>query len=203
MKIEDNKKQVKNWLQTQFVRITAEERKKIISYGYIILTLFTLSFFGIFAIAPTLSTISNLNKQYDDNKLVLASLNKKLASLQSLDAEYKNMQDDLTTIYNAIPKTTKIPRLTRQIEDIAASHNVALTKLTFGTVEIYPNVKNEPIYSFNFNVNAQGTQNNVNDFIGSLINFDRIVGIDRVITGQNEEKVYTVQITGRAYFSTK
>jgi Tfp pilus assembly protein PilO len=203
MKLDGTKRKAKIWLQTQFIAINNEQRKRIVSFCYIALTLFTISFFGIFAIAPTLSTISNLNKQYEDNKLVLNALNNKLTALQSLDSQYRNMQDDLTVIYDAIPKSTKIPKLARQIENIAAANNVTVTKLNFGTVEIYPVAKHDPLYSFNFNVTTQGSQNDINSFIASIINFNRIIGIDRVTTGQNEEKTYSVQITGRAYFATE
>ena len=203
MKISDLKTKIRQFFESQFVLISKEQRKRIVSYGYIILTLFAISFFGAFAIAPTLSTISNLNKQYEDNKLILTRLNTKLSALQSLDKQYKDLESDLPSIYQAIPKSTKIPQLTRQIENIAASENVTITKLTFGTIEVFPNQKNASIYSFAFNVTAQGGQVEINNFISSIINFERIIGIDRVITGQNEEKAYTVQITGRAYFSTK
>jgi Tfp pilus assembly protein PilO len=203
MKLDDKKRKAKIWLQTQFVAINNEQRKKIVSFAYIALTLFTISFFGIFAIAPTLSTISNLNKQYDDNKLVLDALNKKLSTLQLLDSQYRTMQNDLTIIYDAIPKTTKIPKLTRQIENLAAANNVTITKLNFGSIEVYPIVKHDPLYSFTFNVTTQGNQSDINGFIGNIINFNRIIGIDRLITGQNAERVYSAQITGRAYFATE
>ena len=58
--------------------LTEEQRKKIIAYLYISLTLFTVSFFGLCGMTPTLSTIANLGKQYEDNKLGLDSLNKRL-----------------------------------------------------------------------------------------------------------------------------
>src|SRR3989344_5000597 len=75
------------------------QKKSITAYAYIILTLFTVSFFGIFAITPTLTTIGNLNRQYEDSKLVYEALNKKLSSLQLLDFQYKEIQPDLPAIY--------------------------------------------------------------------------------------------------------
>ncbi len=193
----------KKYFQKEFVTINDKQRKQVVGYVYIVLTLITVSFFGLFAISPTLSTISNLNKQYDDNKLILDGLNKKLLDLASLDEQYKDLKSDIDGAYNAIPQTTKIPKLTRQIEDIASDSDVTLTKLTVGNVEIYPNIKNGNIYSFAFTVSVQGDQITVNNFMASLINFDRIIGIDRVATGQNDEKKYTAQITGRAYFAKK
>ena len=126
------------------------KRKKLIAYVYIILTLLTVSFFGLFAITPTLSTIANLNKQYQDNLLVRDALNKKLSNLKLLDTQYKSVQPDLALIYSAIPQTTKIPQLTRQLENLASQDGVLITRLDFGDTEIFPTSKNDPIYSFTF-----------------------------------------------------
>jgi len=109
--------------------LTSEQRKKIAAYLYISLTLFTVSFFGFFAITPTLATIANLNKQYKDNKLVLDSLNKKLSSLTLLDFQYKEIQTDIEKIYSAIPRTPHMPILTRQLENIAKDSNILILLL--------------------------------------------------------------------------
>ncbi len=183
--------------------VAGKDKTKMISYFYIALTLFTVSFFGFFAITPTLNTISNLNKQYEDNNLVYESLKSKLADLKSLDQQYNKIQPDIDSIYRAIPKTTEIPTLTRQVENIAATSNVDLTKFTVANVEIYPNIKNNPIYSYAFTVDVDGSQDNVNSFIGNMINFDRIIGIDRVTTGHDQKNQFTASITGRAFFINK
>ncbi|HVT01454.1 MAG TPA: type 4a pilus biogenesis protein PilO [Patescibacteria group bacterium] len=179
------------------------KKKRVIGYIYIILTLVTVCFFGLFAIAPTLTTIGNLNKQYEDSKLVYDALNRKLTNLQLLDDAYKDIQTDLPVIYTAVPETTKIPELTRKLEDVATSNNVTISRLNFGEVEVYPNSKKSPIYSFAFTIGVVGAQQNVNNFIESVIDFDRIIGIDKIITGVDQEGKYTAQVTGRAYFVKK
>lgn len=183
--------------------LSPQEKQKIEGYLYITLTLFTVSFFGFFAITPTLSTISNLDKQYKDNNLVYEALNKKLGNLQLLDFQYKEIQSDLEFIYSAIPRSAKIPYLGRQLENIAVTNNVSVAKLNFNSVEIYPNKKIDPIFSFAFVINVIGKEADVNNFIADIINFDRIIGIDRIITGKDEEDKQTALITGRAYFSDK
>ncbi len=190
-------------IKSKFEYISEENRKKLLGYIYITLTLFTVSFFGFFAIAPTLNTISNLNKQYEDNKLVKDALSRKLTNLQLLDFQYQEIQPDLVNIYSAIPRTPQIPKLTRQIETIAETSNVSVLKLSVGNMEVFPNTKREAIYSFTFTVTVVGNENSVNAFTSNIINFDRIIGIDRIVTGIDEEKRYTATITGRAYYSSK
>ena len=161
----DHFKKIKTYIKTWLESLSDEDQKKLISYIYITLTLLTVSFFGFFAIAPTLATITNLNRQYKDNLLVHEALNKKLTNLSLLDFQYSQIQQDLEAIYSAIPRSTKIGYLARQLENIAAGSNLSISKLSFGKVEIYPNSKMGPIYSFTFTINIVGNQNNVNNLI--------------------------------------
>lgn len=175
--------------------------QKFTGYFYIILTLSTVSFFGLFAIAPTLNTVSNLDKQYRDNTVVYEALSKKLTNLALLDSHYQTIQPEIDKIYSAIPKTSGIPKLTRQLENLAAANNLTTTKLNFGPVEIYPNVKREPMYSFTFTIEVSGTESEVSNFIADAINFDRIVGIDRIQSGIDAQHQYTTSLTGRVFFA--
>lgn len=181
--------------------LESEGAQKLTAYFYIILTLATVSFFGLAAIGPTLNTVSNLNRQYKDNMVVYEALSQKLANLVLLDSQYQTIQVDLNNLYAAIPKSAEIPKLTRQIENLASANNLQVTKFTIGTVEVFPSVKNEPIYSFLFTIDVAGNEVDVNNFIADIINFDRIVGVERIITGINPESHYTTVFTGRVYFS--
>jgi Tfp pilus assembly protein PilO len=178
---------------------------KLKGYIYVILTLFSVSFFGVFAIAPTLNTVSNLDRQYEDNLIVYNALTKKLENLQRLDAQFETLQASVNSIYAAIPKSAQVPFLTRQIENLAAANNLQITDFTVGTVEIYPNIKNEDesVYSYVFTVVLVGNRSDANNFITDVINFDRIVGLERITTGTDEETRYNLNLTGRVFFSTK
>lgn len=191
----------RGYLRDQAEKLDAQTKQKANLYFYIGLTLFTVSFFGFFAIKPTMETVSNLNKQYEDNKLVYNALKNKLSALQALDASYQLIQPDLDYVYSAIPQTNKIPYLTRQIEMLAQQNKVTLNRLDFQSIELFPGDKKTENYSVVFNLAIEGSELNINAFIASLINFDRILSIDRITTGKNDSNVFAGSITARAYFS--
>jgi Tfp pilus assembly protein PilO len=205
MKIEQARalliKELNEFYKKYLQPLNEEERRKLTGYFYILLTLVSVSFFGLFAISPTFNTISNLNKQYQDDKTILDGLETKLSNLKSLDNEYVNLENNLDEIYSAIPKKPEIPKLMRQVETLAATDNVQITNLNMNTVEIYPNSKTDPIFSYIFTVDVSGNQHDVLNFLSDFINFDRIVGLNRVSTGQNQESKYTLSITARAFFA--
>lgn len=177
-----------------------QNKKKATAYLYAIFSLLCLSFFGLFAIGPTISTISGLNKEYEEGKAAFEKLQQKRSALQSLGAQFVDIQNDLILVENAIPQDPKVAELTRQIEMLTVSNNLIVEKLDTGLMELYPtNDANSPIFSFTFSTTVFGEEQDINSFIGQIINMQRIIGIDKLTTGQ-ENDLYSASIVGRAYF---
>lgn len=178
-----------------------QNKQKVTAYLYVIFSLFALSFFGIFAIGPTITTISNLNKQYDDEKTALKELQDKNAALKSLGAEYIDIQPDLGLIDNAIPQSPKIAELTRQLEVLATRNALVVQKLNTGLIELYPAKSvNSPIFSYTFSINVIGAQDDVNTFTADVINMGRIISIEKLTTGKQQDNIFSSSITGKAFF---
>jgi Tfp pilus assembly protein PilO len=178
-----------------------ENKQKVTAYIYIILSLLSLSFFGIFAIGPTISTIVDLNQQYSEGEMALQQLEQKNADLKSLTAQYLKIKPDLNLVTNAIPEKPNIAQLTRQVEVLANQNNLVVTKLNTGLMELYP-AKNttSPVFSYSFSVSVEGQEGDINKFIGEVVNIDRIVSIDRLSTGTQQGNNFTASFTGRAFF---
>jgi len=179
----------------------SEEKEKYIAYIYITLTLFTVSFFGIFAVNPTLSTVSNLKRQYDDNSAVEKALNTKIKALNALNTEYEEITPLLKLIYSAIPTSPEIPPLTRKIEKMAQNNNLNVLRFSVGQIEIFPaDKKNAPLFSFSFNLSVEGNQDDITNFMSDIINFDRAVSITAISNEVSESKNQSSNISGKVYF---
>lgn len=177
-----------------------EQHQQFITYIYLTLTLLTISFFGIFAILPTLSTISTLKKQFADDQLVYENLKTKLQNLQQLDSLYKQNETQIALVNQAIPPSAEIPSLTRKIETIASERSVFISSISTGSIEYYPQTKTPPLYSYTISMTLSGAKDDINRFISDIINFDRIMGIDSVTTGKQNEDRAEVTVVGRVYF---
>lgn len=196
------KEEIKNLIaKSNAVLRASQNRQRVVAYLYIIFSLFALSFFGFFAIRPTLTTISDLNKKLDEEKLTLKQLKEKNAALKSLSAQYIDIEPDLGLVDNAIPQSPQIAQLVRQIEVLTKQFNLTVKKIDTGLMELYP-ARNatSSIYSFIFSVSVSGNEKDVNAFIGEVINMGRMVGIERLSTGKKLDNVYSSTITGRAFF---
>lgn len=105
----------------------------------LILTFFAMSFFGIFAINPTLSTIITLQKQLSDSQIVHDSLKTKITNLSSLQQQYTQLQPDLPFVLEAIPQETKAPTLLSQIIGLAKEKQIKITFLNATAISLYGN----------------------------------------------------------------
>ena len=76
------------------------------SFVTLLLTFAALSFFGIFAINPTLTTIADLKKQLADDTAVDQQLKTKISNLSSLQQQYNQLGSNLT---NILPEVGVVP----------------------------------------------------------------------------------------------
>lgn len=175
--------------------------QKFVFYIYVILTLVVVSFFTVVVIRPTVSTIFDLRSEYTENEEVLTALDQKLAAVVALKAQQQQLTQELALLNDVIPTSHNIPELVRKIEVIARENDVSLSQIETGNIEVFPNDRSDsPFYTFNFNMSVRGETRNLNSFLSDLIQFDRLISIDRVsggsVTGGDTEYV----IVGRSYF---
>ena len=175
-----------------------EERTQKITY--ISLTLVALSFFGLFAINPTLSTISKLNKELKDNKFVDSQLQKKINNLSLLQEKYNNIQSDLPNVYSAIPTNPNAALLAAQVQSLAKDSGIKLN--TFQVFSVDSDSGKKKYSAFNFSLNANGNFNEISKFIDSLNSMRRITvqNIISVTRQTGKENTLLLTIKGEAYF---
>lgn len=195
---------LENIYKNKYFKVSAflkqEKAQNIIA---IVLTLIALSFFGLFAISPTLSTIVNLRKQLDDDKLVDERLEKKITNLSLLQQKYALLQDGLGVVFSAIPQNPSAPFLLGQMQNIAKESDVKINRLQSYEVEL--NKKDEGIEkysSFGYFVEVEGTFQNLLNFMNYLSGFERIVDIDTISLGKSnkEDGGLILGIKGTTYF---
>lgn len=179
----------------------SQNRQKTIAYIYIIFSLIALSGFGLFAIGPTITTISDLHKQLEENKEALKLLEQKNSALRSLSSQYIDIQPELNLIEKAIPKKASIATITRQLELLATKNGLTVQKLDTGLFEIYPaRNPNTSIFSFTFSLGVSGGESNINKFIEEIISMERIISIEKLTTGGDSNSGRSASITGKAFF---
>jgi Tfp pilus assembly protein PilO len=179
----------------------AEKTQK---FTTIVLTLTASMVLLIFAVNPTLSTISNLQKQLEDNRFVERQLEQKINNLSVLQQKYSEVQQDLPIVYDAVPKDPRVVTLVSEVQGIAQDSGLILTN--FQTFEIETSQKSiagKKYSSYDFTASAEGSYENMKRFLDNLIGFQRIITINNMsITRQQTfgSSILQLSVKGTAYF---
>lgn len=108
--------------------------KHATAYSMVILSIFTIAFFGMFAIRPTLKTIVELKRQIEDNKQLDETLRKKIDSLVTAQEEYQFIKDFIPAINEALPEQPNIAKVLTKIEDLAAENQATISALQIQSI---------------------------------------------------------------------
>lgn len=176
-----------------------EKNKRITT---LVLTLLTLSFFGIFAISPTLSTIAQLQKELSDSKDVNTKLQQKIADLVTLHKQYMSLNSSFPLIFEIIPQKANVPLIIAQIQMLAGQSNVVLSNLQSSQVDLTNVPVGADASSFAFSLTAGGDYKDVASFISKLTTFNRIISIDSVSISQTQKGLTQLSLRGKAYFKS-
>lgn len=169
----------------------------------IVLTLAALSFFGLFAINPTLSTIVKLRKEISDNKFVDRQLQQKINNLSTLQDKYALLQTDMPLILSAVPIKPEVPLLVAQIQTAAKNSGVSIDSIQTFQVDLEkPGVKKK-FFSFSFALTIEGSYNDLIEFIETLTNMQRVVSLESASITRKTGPSNLLQLTlkGKAFFS--
>lgn len=177
--------------------------EKAQSYTMLAFTLVALSFFGIFAINPTLSTITDLKRKLADLQFVYQKYVTKAQNLSTLQDSYRSLSVNLPIVADALPQKPEVPKLVAELNALLSRSNLQATSLnTFG-VEITPDrqLSNENTSSFIFTLQASGAYDDMLYFVQSVTNADRLITIETIsISKDAKNDVLVLDLRGRGYF---
>jgi Tfp pilus assembly protein PilO len=179
------------------------QRETTRSFLTLILTFAALSFFGIFAINPTLSTIADLKKQLSDDTAVDQQLKTKINNLSTLEQLYNSLGSNLTNIYAAVPKNADAPLLSAQIAAVAKKHNLTVITYRVDEVQLASLPKIPRTQSFTFTIQAEGDYKDMLAFSIELAKLSRIITVESMEI-QRDSQTNNLQLTlrGREYFKS-
>jgi Tfp pilus assembly protein PilO len=163
MKLKTSFSKLKESKYLQYLPNFKEKPRKLSS---LILSIVAFSFFGLFAINPTLSTIARLRKDLEDSKFVSQKLQEKIFNLYSLQQKYNNLQSDLPIILGAIPKSPEIPLLIGQIQTLSQENNISVGGIQSFEVEAAnAEVTKKDPKTFSFAFSGRGSYENMITFL--------------------------------------
>lgn len=95
-------------------------------------------FFAIFAIRPTLLTMSDLIKEIEDKRELDQALNQKIAALSTAQAEYLQLESRLTVLDESLPSNPDLIDILKILEKIASDRGLVISALSVSSIPAEP-----------------------------------------------------------------
>jgi len=199
-KIADVFKNIKN---SKYFELLPDFKNEIAQkFTSFVLTLVALSFLGLFAINPTLSTIARLRKELSDNKITDQQLQDKITNLAILQQKYNSLQNDIPSVLASVPNNPDVPLFLAQLQSVIDNTNLIITSLQSYQVEtVNPKAANKKYSSYSFSFSGNGSYENISRFISTLLNMQRIISIENFSIGKsNQPGLLQLTLRGTVYF---
>lgn len=93
-------------------------------------TIAAVLFFAVFAIRPTLLTMSDLIKEIDEKRELDQQLTQKIAALNTSQTVFLNLQDRLAVLESSMPTQPNVVTALKIIEKLASDRNMVISALS-------------------------------------------------------------------------
>ena len=170
----------------------------------LILSLLTVSFFGIFAIKPTLKTIAKLKKEVDVQKEIKEKLTKKINDLQNAEINFSSIQKDLIYLNRGIPQQAEFLKFAKQINYLAYTNNLKIVQGSFGEFSLINNELQSQQNPIDFNIKLTGGYEEMEKFLSALEQIDRFTILDSVsISSKKGKEGILLELEGQVFWYPK
>lgn len=156
------------------------------------LSIAAVIFFTIFAIQPTLITMSDLIKELEDKREIDQQLSQKVAALSTAQTTYLQIQEQIPLLYEAIPPRPQIKESLLQIEKIASDRGLVIENLSMRQVpaEVEANITQAGTerVTLPVTITMAGSYPNISAYIEDLMSLRRTYIIESIIFSRTEER---------------
>ncbi len=141
-------------------------------------------FFAVFAIRPTLLTMSDLIKEIEDKRQLDKQMAQKIAALSSAQSEYLKLQERVGVLDEAVPTGPNLIGLFKIIEKLASDNQLVITAMSVNDVP--KDIVGEPTFdqlerkNLEFTVGITGDYASVRSFVNQVTQLRRTILVDRV-----------------------
>lgn len=156
-------------------------QKPVVKVSFaLLLTIFTIIFFAVFAIKPTLVTIAELLKTIEEKEEVLAKLKKKAAALNSAQNEYSLNSDGIARLNQAVPDDKDVQELMTMVEATAAHHALVIDSFSFSELEYKKNPSLPDAVTIPFTISLTADYVSLKSFLHDLVRLPRFLSVESI-----------------------
>lgn len=180
------------------------KNQAIKSFAPYIFSLFTITFFVIFVIHPTVSIILALNKSIEESKQVLTNLQTKSENLDLGKRNLEALNPGLRAKIDAfIPSNPTITAIVKSLQNTQQESSTPATIIQIQPLILIDSTHTvaNTLSEVSFNYSTQGPYIELITFLNAVNKMPRLISIDGLSIGrQIGEESTSLSASGRAYY---
>lgn len=146
-------------------------------------SILAIIFFAVFAIKPTLQTMSELVKEIQDKRALDEQLTQKIASLNTAQGQYQKFSEQFHLLDESIPKVASLTSSLKIVEKLASINDLVIKSITISSVpselvEADAGKANREL--FTFNIDVTGDYLKIRQFVEDLMTSRRMIIVDQI-----------------------
>jgi len=190
-----------------------KQRKDFRVYIEIILSIITVTMFSIFALKPTVLTVSELIKEIEIKEEIILTMDQKIVNLDIAQSLYTS-DPRIILVTQAITTVARPEIFVRQLEALSATKNVTIEGISLddamilgeSTAVAVANPETPGIKELEFTINISGAYENLINFLSDFSKLRRPLLIDSAniaISPKEDTSALVLSIEGRIPFLPK
>lgn len=179
-----------------FLNLVSKYKKRddVKVYLELLLSLATISVFAVFALRPTLLTISTLIREIDAKKETIQQMDSKIEDIQDAQRLYDRNRSNINLLTIAIPSTADPDIILRQIEGAVSQSSVGVRELKLGEMVIIRSAKTGQESA---NSNTSAAANEILFNISTTADYINLLGLVTVL--ENLRKPFDIKSANFTY----
>jgi len=185
------------------------QKKEVIVYTGLTLSIFTVAFFVLFALKPAISTIFSLVSEINTKKELDQKLQTKINDITQAQNNYNTNSQTITLVDEALPTDPSMEGFAWYLETLFQQEGLTIKNIDYDPVDFInkPPAKilptNTELKEVNFSFKTAGVYENLKDTLNKLENLRRLVIIDSFSLGQagtEDLQTLNLSVNGRILY---
>jgi len=155
------------------------------------LTVLAVIFFAVFAIRPTLITMSDLVKEIEDKRKLDQQMTQKIAALSSAQNSYSTIESRLPILEQAIPMQVDLINDLKIIEKTASDQGLVIDAINVNEIPtLTPNLDflKAERKAYTISVLIQGDYPSIRQLVENILSQRRVFVVDTIVFSTSEER---------------
>lgn len=174
--------------------------KKIQDYSYITFFFLIFSIFLFFAIRPNIITAFSLRKELQELKLKDREAEETIMQIVNYQSVVETQRDKLKLLDEALPSSPGLAKAVEDVRQTASDSGFLVSNMDVDSVEFIDENGEGELKTFNINLGAEATTEQLNTFILKILNQRRLKDFDTVKMFVDENSKRTVNLIIKNYY---